>query len=315
MKKFVSLVLVLALALSLCTVAFAKTVSTEAKGSTTESVSGYYVVNLTNNDPITSNSDVDTHATTGYTKHTVDGVSHSYFVPESYVAGGTSYFVCDEDNAGYRIFDKNDKFVCFVTTVACVDIPEGKLIAEGDEDECDAYNADVVEYYTWDGTTETFTKAVKEKSETATGSPVYVNGVVVLVDSTANGVKYAHKFKAADATYKATTNKDNQKLVAVKCSNCGKTFEVVTSLGKYDGDFLTLTIDTAGAAAEDYGVNTFHAKDGTYYVLLGNAAAAGTTSTTVDSSKTFDAGVAMYVGLSLMSVAGSAVVIGKKKEF
>ena len=33
------------------------------------------------------------------------------------------------------------------------------------------------------------------------------------------------------------------------------------------------------------------------------------------SAKTFDAGVAMYVGMSLLSVAGGAVVIGKKKEF
>ena len=33
------------------------------------------------------------------------------------------------------------------------------------------------------------------------------------------------------------------------------------------------------------------------------------------SPKTFDAGVAMYAGMALMSVAGSAVVIGKKKEF
>lgn len=35
----------------------------------------------------------------------------------------------------------------------------------------------------------------------------------------------------------------------------------------------------------------------------------------VESAKTFDAGVAMYVGMSLLSVAGGAVVIGKKKEF
>ena len=55
--------------------------------------------------------------------------------------------------------------------------------------------------------------------------------------------------------------------------------------------------------------------------LTGNwywpAAAAATTPTTsgVTSAKTFDAGVAMYAGLALMSVAGSAVVIGKKKEF
>ena len=39
------------------------------------------------------------------------------------------------------------------------------------------------------------------------------------------------------------------------------------------------------------------------------------TTTGTTSPKTFDAGIAMYVGLALTSVAGSAVVIGKKKEF
>ena len=45
---------------------------------------------------------------------------------------------------------------------------------------------------------------------------------------------------------------------------------------------------------------------------------AGSTTTNKDgvtSAKTFDAGIAMYVGMSLLSVAGGAVVIGKKKEF
>ena len=45
-----------------------------------------------------------------------------------------------------------------------------------------------------------------------------------------------------------------------------------------------------------------------------NVPNAGTT-TTNGSPKTFDAGIAMYPGMALMSVAGSAVVIGKKKEF
>ena len=45
------------------------------------------------------------------------------------------------------------------------------------------------------------------------------------------------------------------------------------------------------------------------------AAASSTTATTTGSPKTFDAGIAMYVGMALTSVAGSAVVIGKKKEF
>ena len=49
------------------------------------------------------------------------------------------------------------------------------------------------------------------------------------------------------------------------------------------------------------------------YVLVGSAAASTTTGVT--SAKTFDAGVALYAGMALMSVAGSAVVIGKKKEF
>ena len=40
-----------------------------------------------------------------------------------------------------------------------------------------------------------------------------------------------------------------------------------------------------------------------------------TETTTVDSPKTFDAGIAVYAGLSLLSAAGAAVVIGKKKEF
>ena len=52
--------------------------------------------------------------------------------------------------------------------------------------------------------------------------------------------------------------------------------------------------------------------------LVGNwywPASTATTTTGVSSAKTFDAGVALYAGMALMSVAGSAVVIGKKKEF
>ena len=53
-------------------------------------------------------------------------------------------------------------------------------------------------------------------------------------------------------------------------------------------------------------------------VITGNwyfPAVAASTTTTTSSPKTFDAGIAMYVGMALTSVAGSAVVIGKKKEF
>lgn len=48
---------------------------------------------------------------------------------------------------------------------------------------------------------------------------------------------------------------------------------------------------------------------------IGTATETETKTEGVESAKTFDAGIAMYVGMSLMSVAGTAVVIGKKKEF
>ena len=55
----------------------------------------------------------------------------------------------------------------------------------------------------------------------------------------------------------------------------------------------------------------------TYYYLDKpvDGTSTGTSTTTKPSPKTFDAGIAMYVGMALTSVAGSAVVIGKKKEF
>ena len=52
---------------------------------------------------------------------------------------------------------------------------------------------------------------------------------------------------------------------------------------------------------------------------FGNLPSGGTvvtpsTDKTVTSADTFDAGIAMYVGMSVMAAAGSAVVIGKKKD-
>ena len=53
----------------------------------------------------------------------------------------------------------------------------------------------------------------------------------------------------------------------------------------------------------------------TGYVVVPNGTATTPSTDKNTSPKTFDAGIAMYVGMALTSVAGSAVVIGKKKEF
>ena len=104
-----------------------------------------------------------------------------------------------------------------------------------------------------------------------------------------------------------------------KCYFCNRTF--------YGSDFPYSTPETADTYSSTFANELVKAKfvnveDG---VILGDVAYYWTTdkdndtktddTNKVPSAKTFDAGVAMYVGMSLLSVAGGAVVIGKKKEF
>ena len=104
-----------------------------------------------------------------------------------------------------------------------------------------------------------------------------------------------------------------------KCYFCIRTF--------YGSDFPYSTPETADTYSSTFANELVKAKfvnveDG---VILGDVAYYWTTdkdndnktddTNKVPSAKTFDAGVAMYVGMSLLSVAGGAVVIGKKKEF
>ena len=93
---------------------------------------------------------------------------------------------------------------------------------------------------------------------------------------------------------------DDGKVVGFTCSKCD------TKLA------YTKTLADALKSGKIYQTVTVGGTD--YYVMY---TAAGTTGTTTEnkSPKTFDAGIAMYVGMALTSVAGSAVVIGKKKEF
>ncbi len=96
----------------------------------------------------------------------------------------------------------------------------------------------------------------------------------------------------------------------VECDRCDKVLDYVTS---------------STAAVNKWGVNNYHEVingDESIWVactldLKGNKVPTGgsASGTTVESAKTFDAGIALYAGMALASVAGSAVVIGKKKEF
>ena len=105
-----------------------------------------------------------------------------------------------------------------------------------------------------------------------------------------------HTFKANNYKYDAATNTNIP--TGVICTTC-----LTTSTSIYK----TSAIPAGKYAYPIDGI------DG-YKVVLGSTTPV-TPDNTKPSPKTFDAGIAMYVGMALTSVAGSAVVIGKKKEF
>ncbi len=81
---------------------------------------------------------------------------------------------------------------------------------------------------------------------------------------------------------------------------------------EFDWDSMTFTGDWAEGTG--YYWNLLD-KDEQAYVKALSVKHLYVSTAEVESAKTFDAGIALYAGLALMSVTGSAVVIGKKKEF
>ena len=73
-----------------------------------------------------------------------------------------------------------------------------------------------------------------------------------------------------------------------------------------------VAVEAANYASIPSGADTTGLTGNWYWTT---ATTPSTDKNTKPSPKTFDAGIAMYVGMALTSVAGSAVVIGKKKEF
>ena len=124
--------------------------------------------------------------------------------------------------------------------------------------------------------------------DTNASNNVLVNGEVYTV--TNQQAAKAHAWVAS------AWDKDS-KITEYTCSTCKTVAKVINSSVNAP----------AGSTVEKIG-NTLIA----FTYTPGTAA--GTTGSNT-SPKTFDAGIAMYVGMALTSVAGSAVVIGKKKEF
>jgi len=151
-------------------------------------------------------------------------------------------------------------------------------------------NTDNSKYY--EITTGTLTGKVFKADDAGTNS-VLVDGKLVKLANTNATVK--------DHTWVVSASKvENGKVVPTEavCGICGS---------------KTTAIYKTGEAPAGSKTETLTGVDG--YVVVPNGASTTTPAGNTTSPKTFDAGIAMYVGMALTSVAGSAVVIGKKKEF
>ena len=285
MKKIVALVLALALALSLCTVAFAERGHKFSYSTTTVKSEGYSLLATDTNAKTAIKDDEFEKYVFGTVTVTEDDETTTYYKADLYVIDGNDYYACASACAEFKLV-KSGKVVAWLTDNNvfggdCSLKGEPKLVEA--DDGCGDYTEDVYEldgdvYYK-----EGETLVLTAKGMMAIGEEIEdLDAVIVPHDWNDEKI-----------------NAEKGVVTAIYCDNCKKYIPVVK----------------AGKIAADDANKYSQVADTEYYYLASVATKTATTATAVDSSKTFDAGVAMYVGLSLMSVAGSAVVIGKKKEF
>ena len=287
MKKIIATVLAMVMALALCTTAFAASkyvLYDEDKKSTD--------IMVTKTDASSKNK------TTLYYTYVDENDATHYLVPadksnyDGYVEGNYVKEVnADEDTI--------DNFISYA---------DGKLVkmtaksGEKVERNCTTSVFDTDVYFDKDNAA-----FVKVEDGTGTYNMLY-NGVILSVDDVTDEIaEGSHLWIKGD--------KVDDGIYNVKCASCGATAVAYETL-KLAGTKTVVKYDQAKgiATANDMEKNwEGDLLDSDWYVTT--SAPTDTKTDGNKSPKTFDAGIAMYVGMALTSVAGSAVVIGKKKEF
>jgi len=275
--------------------------------TTTASVADKYVIYPAGATNVLTNVNTGAFVVKSYTALSTwtvvsNGVTTQSYIPAYYtLTDGTKLYEADENCGEYRLF-KDGVFVTYLNdlngAIGSGNYVDGDFIADAatyvaKSKGCDTYNVDV---YMLNGKVPTMVN--KDGWNVAV-----INGKVAVYSNLPAGSYTAHTF-TNEVTYKSTTDLT---VVAIECDKCEKSFQVVKT--------SKLPATYKGATAPlFFGGNN-------YYILLESAAVSGntgvvggTTGGKVESAATFDAGIAMYVGMSVMAAAGSAVVIGKKRE-
>ena len=297
MKKIIATVLAMVMALALCTTAFAASVA----GYTGYTRGGEKLMaNATDAESFS----VEAHEA-AFNKATGAG-NVAYYTVSDATDANTAY------NGDYTKADKTDfdlqltksgastlylkhvdtgaEYVAKVEAFTKIGAKCGQLDVDADG----TYYVNTSKYTDTNGTKDAG-EAYFMASDAQGAVYVLLNGKLVSVTLADEQTLVGHTWVAVE--------KDG-KVVSYKCSDCGtvasiyKTYAAAKASGLKNVEaFVNDDGETIYLAYTDGKTDTTKPADGT------------------SSPKTFDAGIAMYVGMALTSVAGSAVVIGKKKEF
>ena len=297
MKKIIATVLAMVMALALCTTAFAAPVA----GYTGYTRGGEKLMaNATDAESFS----VEAHEA-AFNKATGAG-NVAYYTVSGATAANTAY------NGDYTKADKTDFDLQLTksgaSTLYLKHVNPGAVYVAKVEaftkigDKCGQLDVDAdgtyyvnTSKYTSDNGTKDAGEAYFVASDAESAVYVLLNGKLVSVTLAGEQTLVGHTWVAVE--------KDG-KVVSYKCSDCGTVASIYKTYA-------------AAKASGLKNVEAFVNDDGeTIYLAYTDGKTDTTKPTDTNKSpKTFDAGIAMYVGMALTSVAGSAVVIGKKKEF
>ena len=307
MKKIIATVLAMVMALALCTTAFA---------DTTFKVGDYVKVG-----EVTASNSVAGHPAY-YVKvteeHTAATVDKAKTDGEVYLKSGDDYKMADEVTAtkytqGY--FTVNVALYANAKAASCSD--DGYKVA--------LYQDAAGDYYAKMADVDAYNTANPTSKITATTVKVFLGAkfddAVAYYKLTKDDVKSA----GGHALYKTSEVWGKNDAIVYACAICGGKYIVKGSQHADDAVSALVKISYAPVAGDVKTVLNVKGIDvnkaftpnvsTVMYTLSAGTTTPSTGTTNKPSPKTFDAGIAMYVGMALTSVAGSAVVIGKKKEF
>ena len=276
MKKIIATVLAMVMALALCTTAFAATGDTVEGYLKGTNVGASAVKTTLTYTGNTYPKTTDGKTVAGVYAHYTEATYGDFIVVNS-LADATAVLYSDEACKNVIMYLGQVEVVSYFTGKVYNDFADvcGKF------DKPASYDATKT-YYTYEDNGTTKLAVAAGSSETA-DKLLTVDGKVVRVVTLA----------ATKVQHTAVPTVKDGKITGYTCSKC-----------------KAVAVEAPNYASIPAGADTTNLTGNWYW----------TTSTTPStdkntSPKTFDAGIAMYVGMALTSVAGSAVVIGKKKEF